>query len=147
MTHAHDMQDLHWVMDLLMSIDAGILVVDRDYRIETWNGFMMNHTGLRPERVMGRSLFEVFPEIDAAWFQRKSEPVFALRCRVFLTWEQRPYLVRLGNYRSITGIAETMYQNVTLLPLQSITGEVKQMGIILYDVTDVAEAAAAWVKD
>jgi diguanylate cyclase (GGDEF)-like protein len=61
-----------------------------------------------------------------------------LKSRAFTTWEQRPYLFRFKNYRPITGNAEFMYQNVTFIPLVAANGEVDFVGVVVYDVTDIA---------
>ena len=132
------MHDLHWQLEMLQSIDVGLTVIDRDYRVVLWNGFMANHSGKAPEEVIGKPLFELFPEIPVEWFRRKAESVFLLNSRAFVTWEQRPYLFRFSNYRPITGASELMYQNVTLIPLTGSDGRVNQVGIIIYDVTDTA---------
>jgi hypothetical protein len=55
-----------------------------------------------------------------------------------MTWEQRPYLFKFPNYRPITGSEDYMYQNLTLSPLASATGEVENICMMIYDVTDVA---------
>lgn len=151
-TEQLDIQDLHWLLDMLQTIDVGLVVLDRDYRVQVWNSFMTNHSGVTPSRIIGKPLFEFFPEVPEPWFKRKTESVFVLRTRAFTAWEQRPYLFRFKNYRPITGAAEFMYQNVTFIPLVSTTGEVNHVGVIVYDVTDIAvsrvelEAANAELK-
>jgi diguanylate cyclase (GGDEF)-like protein len=87
---------------------------------------------------VGKNLFELFPEIPKRWFQHKLDSVFMLKARSFITWEQRPFLLHFKNYRPITGLAEFMYQNITLLPLLSVDGSVQHVGVIIYDVTDTA---------
>jgi diguanylate cyclase (GGDEF)-like protein len=131
-------QDLHWLMDMLQSIDVGLIVLDRQYRVQIWNSFMENHSGLRPDGAIGRGLFELFPELDDAWLKRKTDAVFMLKTRAFATWEQHPYLLQFKNYRPITGPAQFMYQNINFIPLLSASGEVNHVGIIIYDVTDIA---------
>ena len=133
-----DIKELHWLMDMLQNVDAGLVVLDRDYGVHLWNGFMANHSGLSPTHAIGHNLFELFPEIPQRWFQRKLDAVFQLKTRSFITWEQRPFLLRFKNYRPITGMAEFMYQNLTLIPLASADGSVRHVGVILYDVTDAA---------
>ena len=61
-----------------------------------------------------------------------------LKNRAFISWEQRPYVFKFKNYRPITGRADFMYQNVTLLPLASLTGQITHISVIIYDVTDIA---------
>ena len=133
-----DILEFHWMMDMLQTVDVGIVVLDRDFKIKVWNGFMESHSGLLPSEVRDKSLFELFPSIDREWFAQKSKPVFELRTRSFMTWEQRPYLFKFPNYRPITGGEDYMYQNITLAPLVSATGTVDNISMMIYDVTDVA---------
>ncbi len=130
--------EMHWLMDVLQSIDVGLVILDRDYKIQLWNGFMENHSGLRPDEVHDKPLFESFRDIPETWFRQKAEPVFELKTRTFTIWEQRPYLFKFKNYRPITGRASTMYQNSSMIPLESIDGSVKHICLIIYDVTDIA---------
>lgn len=133
-----DIKEIHWLMDMLQTIDVGLVVLDRDYRVQMWNSFMENHSGLTPAHVMGHNLFDLFGEIPEAWFKRKLDMVFELNTRSFTTWEQRPYLLRFRTYRPISSPAEHMYQNVTLIPVGSADGRIRHVGVIIYDVTDTA---------
>jgi len=133
-----ELGELHWLLDVLQSIDIGLVVLDRDYKVQVWNGFMANHSGLPPQNVINKPFLQVFPDVPQDWFRRKIESVRLLKNRAFTTWEQRPYLLRFKNYRPITGAAEYMYQNITFIPLTSVTGEVDQIGVVINDVTDIA---------
>lgn len=132
------LNELHWMMEVLHTIDVGLLVLDREYTIQIWNGFMENHSGLLPREVKGKLLFDLFDEIPQDWFRRKAESVFLLKNKAFTIWEQRPYVFKFNNYRPITGTAEFMYQNTTFIPLMSTTGEVSHLCLLVYDVTDNA---------
>lgn len=131
-------KDLHWLMDMLQNIDVGLVILDHDYKIQTWNSFMRNHSNLSASETIGENIFDIFSDIPRTWFQRKVDSVFMLNNRAFTTWEQRPYLFKFSNNRPITGTADFMYQNITLIPLQSADGQVNHVGIIIYDVTDMA---------
>lgn len=130
--------ELHWLMEMLHTIDVGLVVLDRQYKIQIWNGFMENHSGLLPREVKDKELFSLFDEIPQDWFKRKAESVFMLKNKAFTIWEQRPYLFKFQNYRPITGSAEYMYQNTTFIPLMSSTGLVTHLCLLIYDVTDNA---------
>ncbi|MCO6413096.1 MAG: sensor domain-containing diguanylate cyclase [Thiogranum sp.] len=138
MKQGAELKEFHWLMNMIQTIDVGLVVLDRDYSVRVWNGFMANHSGRSPHDVIGKKLFDLFDDIPEKWFRHKAESVFLLKNRAFTTWEQRPWLFRFRNYRPITGTAEFMYQNITLIPLMSVDGSVKQIGIIIYDVTDMA---------
>lgn len=133
-----DLKELHWLLAIVQSIDVGVVVLDRSFNVEVWNGFMENRSGRRPEDTLQQSFFTVFPEIEESWFRQKVESVVTLGTPAFTIWEQRPYLVRFKNYQPITGQEAFMYQNTTILPIQGTTGQVEHVCLIIYDVTDVA---------
>lgn len=133
-----DINELHWLLDIVQSIDVGVVVMDRDYNVEVWNSFMENHSGVGADKAARQSLFTLFPEIDQAWFTHKVETAVMLGTRAFTIWEQRPNLVHFKSYQPITGMADEMYQNVTILPLRSSTGKTDHVCLIIYDVTGVA---------
>jgi diguanylate cyclase (GGDEF)-like protein len=132
------MNELHWLIDMVQTIEVGLVVLDRNYDIQLWNGFMENHSGISPNSIKGCNLFDKFDYLPATWLKQKMESVFLLKNRAFISWEQRPFVFKFGNYRPITGRADFMYQNVTLLPLSSLTGQITHISMIIYDVTDVA---------
>jgi diguanylate cyclase len=132
------LEEFHWIMDVLQNIDAGLIVLDKSLCVQLWNAFMQNHSALRPEDTLGKSLFELFPELPEEWFRRKVQTVFELHNSAFTTWEQRPYLFHFLNYRPVTGMAPHMYQNCTIIPLKDPRGEVSHICLIVYDVTEEA---------
>lgn len=138
MSESTDLSELHWLLAIVQSIDVGVVVLDREYRIDVWNTFMENRSGRLPEEARKQSFFDLFPEVDEAWFRRKVESVATLGTPSFTIWEQRPYLLRFKNYQPITGLEDFMYQNTTLMPLKGLSGRIDQICLIIYDVTDVA---------
>jgi diguanylate cyclase len=133
-----DIAELHLLLGVIQNVDVGLVILDRDYRIRSWNGFMENHSGLSPSSVIGEVLFEQFPEIPEASMRKKLETVFLLNNRAFTTWQQRPYLMKFDSYRPITGRSEVMFQNMTIFPLASTSGQVEHVCLMLYDVTEQA---------
>lgn len=132
------MNELHWLIDMVQTIEVGLVVLDRNFNIQLWNGFMENHSGVSPNDIKGDNLFQRFPALPEQWLKQKMESVFLLKNQAFISWEQRPYVFKFKNYRPITGRAEFMYQNITLLPLASLTGQISHISMIVYDVTDMA---------
>ncbi|MCL7945086.1 sensor domain-containing diguanylate cyclase [Marinobacter sp. ATCH36] len=128
----------HWLVDMLESVEVGLVVLDLDFRVQAWNGFMENHSGITAGKVRNQVLFDVFPDIPKAWLTRKVDAVALLNTRAFTSWEQRPYLFRFRNTRPITGTEEYMFQNLTISPLLGITGKVEKVCLMVYDVTDIA---------
>jgi diguanylate cyclase (GGDEF)-like protein len=135
---AIELDDLHWMLDIVQHIDVGVLVINRKYEVEVWNSFMENHSGIIPSDAQGKQLFSLLPDMDEGWFRYKVESVAMLGTPMFTIWEQRPYLIKFKTYQPITGLEDYMYQNVTVLPLRDTRGGVGYIGIIIYDVTRVA---------
>jgi len=136
-----DMKELHWLLTIAQGIDVGVVVFDRDYRVQVWNTFMENRSGVVPNEAQDTSFFDLFPEVNKAWFSKKVESVLTLGTPAFTIWEQRPYLVHFKNYQPITGQEDFMYQNTTLFPLRSISGDISHICLVIYDVTGVATHA------
>ena len=138
-----DLKEFHWIMDAVQNMDVGLVILDRDCRVQAWNSFMINHSGIAPGEAQGSDLFSLFPDIPSTWLRHKIDSVFMLKNRAFSIWEQRPYVFRFKNYRPITGTAEFMYQNLTISPLVSVNGEVEHVSLLVYDVTDMAVSKQA----
>lgn len=119
-------------------IEVGVFAVDRDFRIVLWNRFMATHSKRSVADVVGRNLFECFPELQQKWLERKINSVFVLKNYAFTSWEQRPFLFRFHHNRPITGGVDAMRQNCTLLPLKNASGEVELVCFTLADFTDTA---------
>lgn len=133
-----EVTEINRLMSMMRSIDLGLIVLDENFTVKVWNDFMTNHSGVRGEHIIGTNLFDKFNDLPEQWLRNKTKSVFMLNNKAFTTWEQRPYLFKFKSYRPITGMADFMYQNVTFIPLSSATGTVDNLGIIIYDVTEVA---------
>ncbi|KKN67449.1 hypothetical protein LCGC14_0461220 [marine sediment metagenome] len=142
-TNESEAQSFHWLVDMLESVEVGLVVLDLEFRVQAWNSFMENHSGITSSKIRNRVLFELFPDIPQAWLTRKVDAVALLDTRAFTSWEQRPYLFQFRNTRPITGTEDYMYQNLTISPLSGSTGQVEKVCLMVYDVTDVATGKRA----
>lgn len=133
----------HWMADMVESVEVGLVVLDLEFRVQMWNGFMEHHSGMTASKIHNQVLFELFPDIPRAWLSSKVEAVTLLNTRAFTSWEQRPYLLRFRNTRPITGTEEFMYQNLTISPLCGPSGKVEKVCLMIYDVTDIASSKRA----
>jgi diguanylate cyclase (GGDEF)-like protein len=117
-------------------MNVGVIAVDREMKIALVNQFIAVNTGRLAAELMGRDLFEVFPEIPKPWLERKLRAVSVLKTPAFTSWQQRPYLLRFGHHRPITGGVDCMRQDCTLVPVVGESGEVEQICILVMDATD-----------
>lgn len=134
------LSDVHWLMDLLQTIEVGIVVLDGDIRVRSWNDFMENHSGISAGEAQSADLFRLFPDLPRDWLERKLNTVRLLKTRSFSVWEQRPYLFRFRNRRPITGTEPYMFQNITFFPVTDQSGSVEGVCLLVYDVTDMANS-------
>jgi len=137
------MQEFHWLANMVETVEVGLVVLDLDYRVQVWNGFMENHSGLTASQVHDQNLFEVIPALPEPWLRRKLETATRLNIRTFTSWEQRPWVFQFGNPRPVTGTSDCMYQNMTISPLSGPDGQVQKLCLMIYDVTDLAVSKQA----
>ena len=123
-------------------LNTGVVVVDADNRIVFWNRFMAMHADRAAEAVVGRDLFQAFPELPDRWLRHKLRSALILGTPSFSSWRQRPWLFRMQHDRSVTGSVELMRQDCTFMPLTSAEGEVAFVGIFVNDVTETAVSEA-----
>jgi diguanylate cyclase (GGDEF)-like protein len=117
-------------------LNTGILVVDIDFNIVMLNRFIQVHANKSTNEVIGRLIFDVFPELSKRWLLRKFSSVLQLKTPSFCSWEQRHHLFELPHTRPITTDSEFMAQNCTFLPVVQ-NGDVSYICILIEDVTDV----------
>lgn len=143
MAFNQDANEFHWLMDMLESVEVGLVVLDLDFHVQAWNGFMEHHSGITASQIRDKVLFEAFPDIPEAWLTRKVDAVAMLNTRAFTSWEQRPYLFKFRNTRPITGTEQYMFQNLTISPITAPNGEVEKVCLLIYDVTEFASSKRA----
>jgi diguanylate cyclase (GGDEF)-like protein len=132
------MGSLHLIMQLLQTLDNGLILLDADYQVQMWNSFMENHSGIAISHARGQNLFTLFPDLPGSWLKRKIDSVFSLQSRAFCTWEEHPRLFNFKSTRPLTGHSTLMYQNITLIPLSGLNGEITSVCLLVYDVTEIA---------
>ena len=136
---ASDFHDLHWLLDVIQSTNLGIVVLDRQLRVEVFNRFMQAHSGISPEHAIGQPITALFPELPAQWLQRRVGSVFELGIPVYTTWEERPYLFHFPLRLPIHHQVDVMFQNIMFVPLRAASDRVERVGIVVYDVTESAQ--------
>ena len=118
------------------ALNTGVLILDLDFNIVFWNRFLEVHANQRSEKVIGKSIFEVFPELPKKWFERKVTGVVQLATPSFCSWEQRHHLFELPHTRPITTDSYYMAQNCTFLPIAP-KGDIENICVMIEDATDV----------
>lgn len=119
---------------------VGIVAMDRRMNIVLWNRFMSIHSRLKAEEVLGKSLFECFPELPRTWLEKKLKSIMVLKNASFSSWRQRPHLFRFDNTQSITSDISSMYQDCSFIAIKDKHGMIQGVCIAVHDVTETAGA-------
>ena len=75
-------------------LTVGIVVVDRRFNVVMWNKFMELNSNVRAEDILGKNLFDAFPELNRNWLEKKIKSCIVLKTASHSSWQQRPYLFR-----------------------------------------------------
>jgi diguanylate cyclase (GGDEF)-like protein len=133
------LSEFHWGMQILDTIDVGLVVIDREYNVCLWNSFMQSYSDVRADKIMQHNLFSVIKDLPEKWLKSQIDTCIELRNRSFSNWEDRPYIFEFKNYSPISNGMEIMYQNLVITPLQSLNGEISHVCLMIQDVSDIAK--------
>ncbi len=134
-----DMSEFHWLLQVMDTMDSGLVVLDLDYNVVAWNFFMQSYSGIRTDTIMGKNLFSICRDLPESWLKSKLDVCSRINSRSFSSWEDRPYVFKFRNYTPVTHSLNMMYQNMVITPLTSPSGKVTHLSIIITDVTDIAK--------
>ena len=73
--------------NVLKRIDVGIFVLNKNFEVQLWNNFMVHHSGHQAEDMLGKNLFDAFPDLPKPWFTKKVNTVIMLNNFAFISWE------------------------------------------------------------
>jgi diguanylate cyclase (GGDEF)-like protein len=138
--NAQDTQRLDFP-DIVSNISTlGVVVVDSRFTVLLWNRFMELNSNVRAEEVLGRNLFDTFPELNRNWLEKKIRSCVILKTTSFSSWRQRPYIFRFNASPALASAAEFMYQDASIFPVHDRHGVVQGTCISIHDVTELADA-------
>ncbi|MBW1899060.1 MAG: diguanylate cyclase [Deltaproteobacteria bacterium] len=119
-------------------LDVGIVILDRDLNVFKWNRWMTTHSKIHPEDVIGKPLFDFFPDLNTPWFLRNCKSVFAFGNFAFFSQKLHKYCFPFKAYNTLGSNFEYMQQSCTVGPLRDENNKVNYIYITVQDVTDIA---------
>ncbi|NLS12655.1 diguanylate cyclase [Vibrio sp. SM6] len=133
-----NISEFHWVTQILDTMDAGLVVLDRDYVVSVWNSFMQSYSGVLSQDIIGKNLFDAVPDLPQEWLKNRVKTALTLETRTFSSWENRPYLFRFHNFSPVSHGSSYMYQDVVITPLRDLSGEIGHIALQINDVSEIA---------
>ena len=122
---------LRWINDLA---GQGILITDAELKIRAWNHWLEEHGELSASDVIGRSLLEVFTELETRRLDRHYNWVLEGQTRI-LSQRLHGHLLPLPIDASMSGFTE-MQQTARISPLIDDDGRVIGTITVIEDVTE-----------
>src|SRR5262249_18606720 len=132
--------------NIVESINVGILAVDLDDRVESWNSQIEQLSGVQRDQALGRTLSEIFPASLTEQFDRVRGETgihhiykFVLKPAAHGNGNGNGNGSGNGNGHGLPGIVREATLNIAIAPL--VSKEQQQIGrlVIFDDVTDRAE--------
>lgn len=109
---------------LISSSMDGIMAFDQDLRVTEWNEVMQNLNGIARKDMLGKKIFEVFPELEP---MEEGQALFKVLQGEKIYFHEKPYTHQYGFYE------------VRLYPLQDKAGQVAGGISIIHDITQRRE--------
>jgi PAS domain S-box-containing protein len=125
-----DMAMQHWLTELA---PQGILATDAELRIRSWNRWLESHSGLPAAKLLGRPLFEAFPEMAARGLERYYRQALAGQV-VVLAQSLHGFLIELAAPTGQLAFGR-MQQSARIAPLMN-AGEIVGTVTVIEDVTE-----------
>ncbi|MGC8872851.1 MAG: diguanylate cyclase [Chloroflexia bacterium] len=119
---------------LVDHMPLGGIVTDREHTILRWNAWMEAHSGIPAHQAVGRSLFELYPELEQRGIVAQYRRV--LETGEVVVWSQRFHRYLLPMSPALPGAPfEQMQQSARIVPLFR-EGQVVGVVTLIEDVTE-----------
>ncbi len=119
-------------------LDVGIVILDSELKVYKWNRWMSTHSKLPPEKIVGKSLFDFFPDLNTPWFLRNCKSVFTFGNFAFFSQKLHKYCFPFKAYNTLGSDFEYMQQSCTVGPLRDENNRINYIYLTVQDVTEVA---------
>jgi len=119
-------------------LDVGIVILDRGLTVFKWNRWMTTHSKIHPEDIIGKPLFDFFPDLNTPWFLRNCKSVFTFGNFAFFSQKLHKYCFPFKAYNTLGSDFDYMQQSCTVGPLRDENNQIKYIYLTVQDVTDIA---------
>jgi len=123
---------------ILNAINVGLVTLDQDLRVESWNHWMETHSGLPAEGIVGAPLFKSFPALDNPAFIRSCKSVLSFGSFAFFSQKIHHHLFPFKPVRSLGARFDQMQQSCVMGPIRRDDGTIASLFLVVQDVTEIA---------
>ena len=134
--------------NILNALNLGIVILDSTYKIQFWNDWMAIHSHRKAEDVLGRNIFDTYPNLNKPVFLRSFKSVFTFGNFYFFSQKLHGYLFPIPTVSSFQTSFDRMQQSCTVCPMREGDGpQVTHICITVQDVTEMAELVETNQRD
>lgn len=120
------------------AINLGIIILDKDLRVQGWNRWMEVHSGIPADEMRNNSIFIAFPHLNNPKFMRSCKSVFSFGNFCFFSQKLHQYLFPFKTTSYSDARFDYMQQSCAMGPLRDENNEIKNIFIYVQDMTEVA---------
>jgi len=110
--------DIELGAQLIDSLQVGLILLDHEGRVVSWNGWMKRHSGLGLADVAGRRLAELFPEVSGSRLESSISDTLRFKLSSMLAPNLNPNLLPLYHRAADRQRDQRMYQLIYVTPLR-----------------------------
>lgn len=127
---------IHQVFDTL---NLGIVILDKEMRVQYWNNWMAVHSGHSKESITGANLVEVFPNLNEPTFLRSFKSVLKFGNFYYFSQKLHRYIFPMKTISSFRSDYEFMQQSCSMCPIRNEQDAITHICITVQDVTQLAD--------
>ena len=125
------------IRQLLDIVNNGMVIIDRNYKVQEWNHWMTIHIGISREDILQKNIFSSFPDLNNQSFLRSLKSVLTFGNTVFFSQKLHNYLFPCR----LTGVYASeftyMQQRCTMAAIHNDNkNTVEEVLITVQDVTE-----------
>lgn len=119
-------------------VDIGIAILDKDCNVHKWNRWLEARSRIPAEKIIGRSIFEFFPEVNKPWFHRNFKAVKSFGNFTFFSQKLHRYFFPFKAPHIFDSNFEYMQQSCTMGPIRDENNAIEYVYVMVQDVTEIA---------
>ncbi len=120
------------------TVNLGVVILDKQMRVQYWNNWMAVHSGYTKERMIGANLVEIFPNLNEPAFLRSFKSVLKFGNFYYFSQKLHRFLFPMKTFSSFQSDYEYMQQSCSLCPIRDDSNAITHICITVQDVTEIA---------
>ncbi len=126
--------------EIIDNIDNGILILDSELKIYSFNKWLELHTGLKEKSILNKKISDIFDNINTKTLIRKIKTAIQIQTPTFYTSNISKYLIPIKINQISSSKYSLMQQDVSIIPLHE---KKNLVALIISNQTNMANTNAS----